>query len=427
MSQNKAYSRTNLIQAAAICAMAAMTMTVSACGGGGGGGGGGHVIPKADFSSCDQHPEVGPSALIGNANKTEFVKSEFFNKPYDRFDLEAVLDASVASTIQYVNSLGINLKKVVTGSPGGKCPNYFSVDGATDTLLEIWNQASAGSSNNSSLQGLFFEFCGQGTGAGCKDREMINPTILVNHVADRWTLVHELMHYNFNQGRKADAEIPSALRLDQMTKFHSNQFKKFLKDFEDLPNRGDLSSAVKELEMLVKIGHHAMVRKPLEEVAIEGMLIDLWAKGEFKNSGSREPSTWYMEYSRTEAMKQSGELAGFVAPLKKAAEDNFWPEISEQIQAVEDLMQMPERESLRMIKEAKAKIAKKLGRVESEERESTLPPIMGMTSFHAHNTEADFDPEHARAHLDQVDRDGVAKKFIEEIRKLREEVEQLSK
>ncbi len=419
-------------KAALFCAMATMTMTVSACGGGGGGdGGGGHAVPKVDLSACDQHPEVGPSALIGNATKTEFVKSEFFNKPYDRYDLEAVLDASVKSTAQYVNSLGITLRKVVNGSPAGKCPNYFGVPNAPDDLLAIWNEAAAGSSNNSSLQGLFFEYCGQGTGAGCKEREMINPTILVNHVADRWTLVHELMHHNFNQGRKADAEIPSAFRLDQMTKYHSNQFKKFLKDFEDLPNRGDLSSAVTELETLVKIGHHALARKPLEEVAIEGMLIDLWAKDEFKNSGSREPSTWYMEYSRTEAMKQSGELAGFLAPLKKAAEENFWPEISAQIQTVEDLMQMPERETLRMIKEAKAKIAKKLGRVDSEERGSTLPPIMGMTSLHAHDEEVSFDAdqsaEHARAHLDQVDREGAAKKFIEEIRKLRQDVEQIAK
>ncbi len=420
-------------KAALFCAMATMTMTVSACGGGGGGGGGGgHAVPKADYSACDQHPEVGPSALVGNATKTEFVKSEFFNKPYDRYDLEAVLDASVASTIQYVNSLGINLKKVVTGSPGGKCPNYFSVANPPDNLLAIWNEAAAGmTNNNSSLQGLFFEFCGQGAGAGCKDREMVNPTILVNHVADRWTLVHELMHYNFNQGRKADMDIPSTMRLDQMTKYHSNQFKKFLTDFEALPNRGDLSNAVSELEMLVQIGHHALARKPLEEIAIEGMLIDLWAKGEFKNSGSREPSTWYMEHSRTEVMKQSGELSGFIAPLKKAAEENFWPEISEQIVKVEDLMQMPERETLRMIKEAKAKIAKKLGRVDSEERGSTLPPIMGMTSLHAHDEEVSFDAdqsaEHARAHLDQVDREGAAKKFIEEIRKLRQDVEQIAK
>lgn len=409
--------------AAVILLMATLSMTVSACGGGGSGdGGGGHAVPKVDLSACDQHPEVGPSALVGNASKTEFVKSEFFNKPYDRFDLEAVLDASVKSTAQYVNSLGITLRKVVTGSPSGKCPNFFGAPDAPEDLLKIWNEAAAGSSNNSSLQGLFFEYCGQGTGAGCKEREMINPTILVNHVADRWTLVHELMHYNFNQGRKADTEIPSASRLDQMTKYHSNQFKKFLQDFKDLPNRGDLSSAVTELETLVKIGHHALARKQLEEIAIEGMLIDLWAKDEFKNSGSREPSTWYMEYSRTQGLLDPEQLLEVTPNLRALADEHFWPEISEQILNVEDLIKMPGRESLRMIKEAKAKIAKKLGRVDSEERDSTLPPIMGMTSFHTHEPSQEFDPEHARLHLDQVDREGVAKAYLDEIRKLRRDV-----
>jgi len=400
------------------------TLILSACGGGGGGGGeSGNVVPKADLSACDQHPEVGLSAILANAGKTDFVPSSFFGKPYDRFDLEAVLDASVKSTTQYVTSIGIKLRKVVTGSAAGKCPNYFGVPDAEASLQSIWSQASAGMNGNASLQGLYFENCGEDTGSSCREREMVNPTILVNHVSDRWTLVHELMHYNFDQGAKATKEIPSDVMLKKMTKYHTAQFKKFFNDFEALPNRGDLAAAVKELEQLVKIGHHYMFQKDLEEIAIEGMLIDLWSKGEFKNSGARTPSTWYMEFSRGQAIQKAGEFEGFIAPLMSAAEQNFWPEIVAEVKAVKELMDMPKVESLRMIKEAKRKIAMKTGRL-TEENGETSPveiPSVSMRSSDR-SVEADFDVQHAHNHLDQLDREQHEQKFLDTIRELKREL-----
>ena len=400
------------------------TLILSACGGGGGGGGeSGNVVPKADLSACDQHPEVGLSAIVANAGKTEFVPSEFFGKPYDRFDLEAVLDASVKSTTQYVISIGIKLRKVVTGSAAGKCPNYFGVPDAEASLQSIWSQASAGMNGNASLQGLYFENCGEDTGSSCREREMVNPTILVNHVSDRWTLVHEMMHYNFDQGAKATKEIPSDVMLKKMTKYHTAQFKKFFNDFEALPNRGDLAAAVKELEQLVKIGHHYMFQKDLEEIAIEGMLIDLWSKGEFKNSGARTPSTWYMEFSRGQAIQKAGEFEGLIAPLMSAAEQNFWPEIVAEVKAVKELMDMPKVESLRMIKEAKRKIAMKTGRLTEENGETSPVEIPSVSMRSSDRTvEADFDVQHAHNHLDQLDREQHEQKFLDTIRELKREL-----
>lgn len=355
-----------LSKSALAVAVLSMSAVLSACGGGGGGGGESHAIPKTDFTACDQHPEVGSSALIGNASKTEFVKSEFFNKPYDRYDLEAVLDASVSSTIQYVNSLGIKLNKVVTGSPGGKCPNYFNVPNASENFQAIWNEAAGGTSNNASLQGLFFEYCGRdGSGASCREREMTNPTILVNHVADRWTLVHELMHYNFNQGRKASPDIPSARRLEQMVKYHEARFKKFYQDFKDIPNRGDLANAITELETMVLANHHALAQGPLEEVAIEATLIKLWSQDQLKNTGGRTPSTWYLKQNAEKASVLD-QFEQVVLTLKKDAEENFWPEIAEQADKALAKILAPKTEAMRFAEEAESQIAKRSG---------ALPPV----------------------------------------------------
>lgn len=411
---------------------ASLAASLSACGGGGGGGESANVVPKVDLSACDQHPEVGSSAILANASRTEFIASDFFGKPYDRFDLEAVLDASVKSTTEYVASLGVTVRKVVTGSPAGKCPNYYTVANADENFLKIWNEASKGTNNNASLQGLFFEFCGSGASAGCRDRQMVNPTILLNHVSDRWTLVHEMMHYNFNQGRKADPKIPANSMIDKMTKYHTAQFKKFYNDFEALPNRGDLSNAVKELSELVKVSHHLMFRKDLEEISIEGMLIDLWAKGEFKNTGARTPSTWYMEFSRGQAIEQAREFEAFIPPLLNAAEQNFWPEIVDEVNAVKALIEMPKIETTRMIKEAKAKIAAKqaidsgrpVGAPPAEEDGSELT-LSSTASFRskANASEVDFDFQHAHNHLDQLDRNQTEKKFMDAIRELKRTLE----
>lgn len=369
MSQERSF----FSKSAKAFAVLSMSAFLSACGGSGGGGGEGHAIPKTDFTACDQHPEVGSSALIGNASKTEFVKSEFFNKPYDRYDLEAVLDASVKSTSQYVNSLGITLRKVVTGSPGGKCPNYFGVPNVSDNLLAIWNEAASGTSNDASLQGLFFEFCGRdGSGASCKEREMTNPTILVNHVADRWTLVHELMHYNFNQGRKSSPEIPSARRLEQMVKYHEARFKKFYQDFKDMPNRGDLANAITELETMVLANHHSLAQGPLEEVAIEATLIKLWSQDQLKNVGGRTPSTWYLKQNAEKASVLD-QFEQVVLTLKKDAEANFWPEIAEQADKALVKILAPKTEAMRFAEEAEAQIEKKSG---------ALPPVAS-TGFQA--------------------------------------------
>lgn len=416
----------------------AVIALLSGCSNGSSGGGPSvpYVIPPGlNFNNCELSPLTGPIALMDNGKKTSFVESSFFGKPYDEYDLAAVLDANFASTVEYVRSVGVNLMKSKSNSSQTQsCPMYFNLEEAKPYFMQKWDEASKNTNSSAILGGIFFEFCANKLDADipelglCDERKMVSPTIILNNgQSDRWTLVHEMMHYNFNQGRKAAPDIPSNTMIEKMAKFHSEQFRKFMRDFATLPNRGDLSSAVKELEQLVRISHHLMFRKALEEIAIEGMLIDLWAKGEFKNFGARTPNTWYMEFSREQAMKQAGAFDGIVSPLMSEAELNFWPEIVTEIKAVKELIDIPKHETLRMIKEAKAKIATKTGRAPEDfpETDGTTEPVeipsvsarsLGVTA------EADFDHQHAHNHLEQLDREQREKRFIEMLRDLKREL-----
>lgn len=371
-------------------------VALSSCGSGGGGGGGERVVPP-DFNSCDQKPDTGAAAIAANSTQTQWVPSEFFAKPYDRFDLEAVLDASSVSTTDYVRSLGVNLNRIPRESLKNACPTYYNLPAADKTLSAIWSEAAGGSTGNGKLAGLFFELCGDGGFPSCKDREVVNPTILVDEASDRWTLVHEMMHYNFNQARKAATDLPTDSWLKRATKGYAADMKTAFKAYQDMPNRDDLSLAVKNFRGLVEVGKETYVRHALEEMTIEGMLINRWADGKFKNVSAKAPESgvWYMGYSRDQFIPSLPPLEEVADILKKAADDNFWPEISADVAKISEMINNSRLETKAMIETAKARIqAKQNSNGENQFSESSLSAYLAGEEFNIVNFEASI-----RAHL----------------------------
>lgn len=316
-----------------------------------------------DKPTCDTKPDVGTAAIASNAFQTEWVNSDFFQKPYDRYDLEAVLNASSNTTSSYVISLGINTNRIPSGTSTNICPTYYTLPVANSNFLKVWSDESSKSGGDGTLAGLFFEYCGDG-GQPCRDRLMVNPTILVAENGDRWTLVHEMMHYNFNQGRKADLTNPSTSELNRATGLFEQNYKLYYKDFLRLPNRDDLTSTVKNLRGLIETGREALVRRALEEMSIEGMLMNLWAENRFVNvsNDSAYSAVWYMNYSRDVFLGSMNRFPGMIATLRTNAEENFWPEITTELDNLTLLLETYQRETSGLIDTAKVKFKKKTGR-----------------------------------------------------------------
>ncbi len=353
-----------------------LSLALSACGGGEGGG---DKRIVTDFSACDTKPDVGASAVLPYATKTEFVKSDYFGKPYDRYDLDAVLNASSTSTTAYVQALGIRLFKVPRESMKGQCPTYFNLPAADSDMSKVWNQAAGGVSGGQ-LAGVFFEFCGVGGGTpACRSREMVQPTILVDEASDRWTLVHELMHYNFNQSRKAAAEIQTLSQLERDVNEASLKLEKAIEDYQSMPNRRDLQIASDALRTLIIGGKEVYVRRALEDVAIEGMLINRWASGEFQNVAANAPDSGvrYMKYSRDLFLKTLIPFEGAANELKRQAEANFWAEISADADTMKSLIENSRTETRDMIEAALADIE----RVRSGSDQNQLLMTQGRIGF----------------------------------------------
>lgn len=334
---------------------AAIAISLGACSKSDGGGTDTRLV--TDFSSCDQKPDVGTSAIAGNASKTEW-STTYFEKAYDHFDLDAVLDASSTSTTQYVQSLGIGVYKIPRADMKGLCPTYFNLSVAPRTFQDIWKQVAGGGTGQGSLAGLFFEFCGPGSGAACLERQMVQPTILLDEASDRWTIVHEMMHHNFNQGRKADLARKTTNELNQALRNESANLKAALADYKALPNRGDLQHAADAFRVISEVGTLIAEQRMLEEMTIEAMLIDQWVAGDLKNVSDRAPDSgvWYMGYSFEQFEKMLLDLNPIEQQIQSEADAHFWTEITDHVKTSQQIVDDVRTEAKTMIEAAKRKI-----------------------------------------------------------------------
>ncbi|MDX9730581.1 MAG: hypothetical protein RBT63_02315, partial [Bdellovibrionales bacterium] len=340
------------------------------------------------------------------------IASEFFSKPFNRYDLEAVLDASTVSSTEYVRSLGVALYKVSATRAASSCPTFFNLQDAPAAQHGVWSEVVGGSSGDTNLLGIFFEFCGSGAGVGCREKQMVNPTILVNASSDRWTLIHEMMHFNFNRSRKMLPDVMTERTLQQAAKYHADALKKHLEAFKAMPNRQDLTKANEEATMLLQLGFETLVRTSLEDIAIEGTLIDLWSKGLLTNVTNDAPRSglWYMNYSRDLAAQGLTELSRLPPMLLQLAEENFWPELIAEIKQTEQWITDSKNSIDQHIKNAETKmIARGVypdagGRFSPNEKLGFIG-ISGDEAAHPH--------EHIIQHVHSLDRDKLVENYIQ--------------
>ncbi len=416
MGSSLAVSRSVLV--AFIGSVVAAT-SLSACGGGGGSSDARVVPANFDFGACDARyiselKEIETTKAAPDfpktANQTEWVRSDFFAKPYDRVDLEAVLNASIIPTALYVTSLGVNVQQIPREPVAGACPTYSFLKSAPAPLQTIWKEAAGGGSGEGKLAGLYFEYCGPGTGVPCSDREMRQPTILLDMTSDRWTLVHEMMHFNFNQGRKADLDMPSPNEIGRRLANSTKAFAAAMKDFTALPNEQDLQKAATALREMTDLSLEVGIRRDLEEVSIEGMLIDLWSSGRLTNVSSNSPASgvWYMTYSRDKFVGVLPPLEKSVAELQEIAKTNFWPIVEKDLGETETRLTTIRHDLDNRIETAKQQI-KKVQKWVDEDQFKNNKGRVGVTAL---SDEIDFDfAAHEQAALDHLkshDTDGLS-------------------
>lgn len=266
---------------------------------------------------------VGPSALFTNVGRVDRVKSEYWDKTYNQPDLEAVLDASMISTAVYAT----RMKASIYGVPrpdedSNYCYSFAFLPEPSTDLMKIWNKASQ------SLGG------GGGTVQGLFRSPSSGPQIFILRGASRWTLVHELMHYNFDKTR-AELGQPSIDDLLNDVDASQRVFDKSMADFKDFPNRRDLDLASRAVSRMIRAIYQLNVQVFLEEVTIESLLIEEFYKGRLKvvRKDSAESGVWYIGHSKKNAVSEFKDYLVLAERVEKLATENIWTDIADEMKA----------------------------------------------------------------------------------------------
>jgi hypothetical protein len=293
-----------------------------------------------DLSACRVKPDQGEAAVMANSAIDRVETSAFFGKRYDSADLDAVLRASTVQTADYVKALGVRLYRV-TVSADSPCRQFWFLPEAPEKERKIWNEASGGMSGGFQLAGLYTDTCE----TGCTDRTLGTPTIMVNESQDRWTLVHEMMHHNFNKTRKGDRQAFGDAHLQRLADRSMRQLEMIYKSYAANPNRLEFGQLVDVLQQLSDYAHEMVVRSMFEEIAIEGILVGKHLKGElqstFVTSDSLSSSVSYMEasFERGAQSYVRGVPMALIEELKSQATTNEWPDLLERAKQVESTIE----------------------------------------------------------------------------------------
>ncbi len=251
-------------------------------------------------------PDTGGAAVTANASIDQIEDSGFFGKPYDRADVAALFNSSPIATAAYVQKVGISLFKIPrvpktdeekeamrrAGQPveGPLCRLYGFLPLASRFHHQLWYSVSGGKGG---LAGLYFEDCDP---SRCPKTTVNNPIILVDDSSDRWTLVHEMNHHNFNTQRKKSPDYESHEELRQKVEAYKSVYT--------ASNGADSMKEAIALDLLVKSLYKLLVYSAFEEIANEGLLLKEFSAGRLKNvySGDAKNAIWYMKYSRDNGM-----------------------------------------------------------------------------------------------------------------------------
>lgn len=264
--------------------------------------------PRYDQSVCalskyqgDNEVSAGLSHEASQGSSQRIVNA-FFDKRYDRSMLESVLNLSAVATGKFVTeALGGRVFRVPRDTTPGEivCPMFTELTEAPDDLRDLWERYAGTGMAGWRLAGLYFEDCGR-QGFSCDDHQMVRPTILIDEARDRWTLVHEMMHFNFSRERKRNPHAPALSQLSLGAQSAKEMIKESIHHYLSSSDKSHLARVQAQYSWLLRQWfYHVMTHTVLEEVAIEATLFDEFLAGRFKNVSvsSLDVALMYMERS----------------------------------------------------------------------------------------------------------------------------------
>lgn len=251
------------------------------------------------------------------------VDSGYFGKLIDRRDLNELLGDDIRSSASHATRESLSLY-VVNSSADGGCSSFSFLPIPSTHLYDYWRQA-AGGAGVGSLLGLYKEDCGD----GCRADRVINPLVMLNACTDRWTMVHEMTHHNFNVQRKRYRPLDADENVIVSLQNEMNILNEVTSAFNTAPTDYLGMQVVHSLDNVRDLMIRFVYQTSFEEVTIESMLMREFANGSLMNvpADSVNNAISYIRYSIADGINRVSPIKSATESLESVARQNGWDRV----------------------------------------------------------------------------------------------------
>ena len=273
-------------------------------------------LSYSTYSTCQTSADERQSPAGGGV-----VNSGYFGKLIDRSDLNSILPTNIQQTAAHAS----NERLAVFVVAQGQCSTFSFLPYAPTHLYEYWKEA-AGATGVSSLLGLYKEDCG----GGCNPNEVINPIVMLNACTDRWTMVHEFVHHNFNVQRKKYKPFDSDEAIIAVLMNELNVLQATVDGYNRAPDEYQGMRLAHSLDRVRDLLTRFTYQTSFEEVSIESMLMREFGYNRLRNvpSSAIRNAISYVRFSTSAGVDRLAPIRTAAEDLALSARENGWDRVA---------------------------------------------------------------------------------------------------
>ena len=251
------------------------------------------VAPESGYSaaSCLYKSDEGQNYSITlfmhdsfrSSDSQNFILKTHFDKELDQKKYVPVLGASIESIKQFIeNNTDLNLYSVA--SDKGRCKPLAILNYAHQPdIIEYWNSVNSNSNGKSFVAGVYRHVRGE------------EPFTILREDANKYTLIHEYLHYVFDSHRIKNNGSKYAPEIVEDFKKSWNNID--YKCYYSCPSEEDQADLMKSLKKLKEDAQTYLTTFLLEEVTIESLLLEAIKKNQLTQTSQYDVvgANWYIE------------------------------------------------------------------------------------------------------------------------------------
>ncbi|MCB0378975.1 MAG: hypothetical protein KDD33_10820 [Bdellovibrionales bacterium] len=297
------------------------------------------LIGQVDTGQCAHSPYDGPEADVANKSFA-YQDSGYFGKMANTDHLDALLQASGVQAYRYIRSQGVDVYYIKEKSQS-QCRYFTFAKKAPSDYRQKWRDKAGPNdgSNGATLLGLFLTYFSR---SSTGDVRLVDPTILLRHDTQKWTILHEFTHYLFADSRSQEKfmKFNEEIATDMQTSNNDILLAKanFLE--ERSPEKALL--LLMQWSRFFKLSHKLHSRNALEEFTIESMLNERYRAGRITLINPTLDTRNGIRYMQSNAAKVYPRYQKLVESIRDFRIQYFehdWEDVQKQSKQVENQIQ----------------------------------------------------------------------------------------